>query len=227
MPLSNHLKIISHHAYCLTGDLSTCVELKTLLNDMHQIPSQANPDFYEHKYEIFTIDDARNLKSLHDTRPIGPTGKKVFIISTHGITIEAQNALLKLLEEPGDYAHFFLIIPSTHILLPTVKSRLLFIENDQHTSAVNPFKSDAEKFLSMSAAKRLDYIKKLVDEISKEKRTRQDAIEFLNAVEVEIYSKNKLRDNKKILESIALVRSYIYDRAPSIKMLLEYVALTK
>ncbi|MES2216373.1 MAG: hypothetical protein V4481_03685 [Patescibacteria group bacterium] len=225
MPLIDHLKTLSHHAYYIPGDLSISIELKTILENEHSIPSQANPDFFEQSYQSFTIDDARNLKSLHETRPIGPTGKKVFIVSMNNITSEAQNALLKLLEEPSDYAHFFLIIPSAHLLLPTVKSRMRMIGDEAGFKVNEETVQDAHKFLKMSAAKRLDFIKKLMDDITKEKKSRQDAIEFLDAVENEIYLKKNLKDNMRILESIALVKKYIYDRAPSVKMLLEYVAL--
>jgi len=55
----------------------------------------------------------------------------------------------------------------------------------------------------------------------------------VNAVESVVYeninnsgkSKDGLLKNKKSLEAIGLARNYIHDRAPSVKMLLEYVAL--
>ncbi len=225
MSLRDHLKTLSHHAYCIPGDPTICLELKTILESEHSIPSQANPDFYEQTFQSFTIDDARNLKALHETRPIGPTGRKIFIISMNGITSEAQNALLKLLEEPSDYAHFFLILPSAHLLLPTVKSRMRMIAIDADTKVNEEITEEAQKFLKMSGAKKLDFIKKLIDDISKEKKVRQDAVDFLDAVESEIYLEKKLKKNLQALESIAFTKKYIYDRAPSVKMLLEYVAL--
>jgi DNA polymerase III delta prime subunit len=224
MSLSLHLKTLSHHAYCIPGDPSVCIELKALLKDEHSIPFQANPDFYEQSYQTFTIEDARNLKGLHETRPIGTTGKKIFIVSMNGITSEAQNALLKLLEEPAEYAHFFLILPSLHLLLPTVISRLSIVGVETHLDQEEAL-VDAQKFLKMSSGKRLDHIKKLMDDISKEKKTRQDAIEFLSAVESIIYSTHDLKRNLRVLEALARARKYIHDRAPSVKMLLEYVSL--
>ncbi len=227
MTLSDSLKIISHHAYSIIGPDSLREELRTILQSVHGISAQANPDFYDQSYQTFTIDDARRVKSLHETRPIGPTGKKIFIISMNGATHEAQNALLKLLEEPAEYAHFFLIIPSAHLLLPTVKSRLMIIGHSRDKGGGDEdVRKTAVSFLKLSPAKKLDFIKKLVDDISKEKLTRQDAIDFLDAVEVEIHGAGKLKDNIKILDATALVRTYIYDRAPSVKKLLEYAALS-
>ena len=226
MSLVAHLKTLSHHAYGIIASDSTEQKLRDILLKIHGIKIQGNPDFFEEHYEILTIDDARNLKSLAETRPIGPTGKRVFIISMNGITTEAQNALLKLLEEPSEYAHFFLVIPSAHLLLPTVKSRLQFIGRSTGPTIVNEeVAQEAKMFLKNSPAKRLDQIKKLIDDISKEKRNRTGVIEFLSAVEDEIYSKGELASHKKIFESIETARTYIHDRAPSVKMLLEYVAL--
>ena len=51
-------------------------------------------------------------------------GKKIFVISTNSITREAQNSLLKIFEEPTEGTHFFLILSSSRILIPTLKSRL-------------------------------------------------------------------------------------------------------
>jgi DNA polymerase III delta prime subunit len=227
MTLADSLKRLSHHSYCIIGPDPLRHDIRGILEDQHSIIAQANPDFFEQSYQTFTIDEARNLKSLHETRPIGTTGKRIFIISMNGVTIEAQNALLKLLEEPAEYAHFFLIIPSAHLLLPTVKSRLHFIGEPSDAIARNPEAAEeARKFLRMTSVKKLDYVKKLVDDISKEKLTRQDAIDFLDAVEGEIHAKRNLKEHMKTLEAISLVRKYIYDRAPSVKMLLEYMALS-
>jgi DNA polymerase III delta prime subunit len=224
MSLSDNFKVLSHHAYCIPGNSSVCVEIKTILENIHNIPSQANPDFYEQAHQSFIIEDARSLKALHDTRPIGHTGKKVFLISMTGITSEAQNALLKLLEEPADYAHFFIVIPSTHLLLPTVKSRLLIVGNSD-IKTENEYAKDADAFRKMAVGKKLDYVKKLVDDISKEKKPKQDAIEFLNALEDSLYSDTPRTKNLQAFEAISTARKYIHDRAPSLKMLLDYVAL--
>jgi DNA polymerase III delta prime subunit len=201
------------------------VELKTILESEHGLPSQANPDFYERSYQTFTIEDARNLKGLHETRPIGQTGKKVFIIYMNAITNEAQNALLKLFEEPSEYAHFFLVIPSSHVLLPTVRSRMALIGHHSGNAVNAELEEEARKFLNLTSGKKLEYIKRIVEDISKEKKTKQDAIDFLDAVEAHIHSKNRIREHISTLESMALVRKYIHDRAPSVKMLLEYMSL--
>jgi DNA polymerase III delta prime subunit len=221
---------LSHHAYYLIGSDSVRTDLLSLLEKTHQIKPQANPDFFDRVYETFVIDDAREVKTFHGMRPVTETGKKVFVLQMNGITVEAQNALLKLLEEPAEYAHFFIVIPSAHLLLPTVKSRMRFVSSGVAEKSVTAgveveVYSLAEKLLTLSAAKRLEEVKKLIDDISKEKKTKQDAIDLLNAIQAVVYGERGVKEGKSALETIELARNYIHDRAPSVKMLLEYVML--
>ncbi|MEK7641605.1 MAG: hypothetical protein AAB365_01265 [Patescibacteria group bacterium] len=223
---------LSHHAYLIIGSDPHRLHLISILENDHDISAQANPDFFDRTYQNLTIDDARELKSLHSTRPIGSSGKKIFIVTTNAATVEAQNALLKLLEEPAEYAHFFLIVPSGHILLPTIKSRTTEV-SFQNSGVIGAQKSadcaelveEAQKFLKMPAAKRLEVVKKLMEDITKEKKTKQDAINFLNAIQEVVYEEKDIKEGVKSLEAIETARKYIHDRAPSVKMLLEYVAL--
>ncbi len=216
---------MSHHAYYLIGSDLVRAAITEELTKNHKIKTHGNPDFSELKYTTFTIDDARALKASAETMPTAANAKKIFVIQLDNITSEAQNALLKLLEEPAEYVHFFFIVAAAHLLLPTVKSRMSFIggdNGDQKNSADN---TDAKDFIKMPIAKRLLFIKDLVDDISDEKRPKQDAIDLLNAVQLQIYSDGSAKTDIKKLEVIEKARSYMNDRAPSIKMLLEFVAL--
>ncbi|HTK33611.1 MAG TPA: hypothetical protein VL335_03680 [Candidatus Paceibacterota bacterium] len=231
----DQLNDLSHHAYGIVGTAETRDELISILEKTHKITAQGNPDFYIRNYETFTIDDAREVKVLHSSRPLtdegsiqgnNGAGKKIFILTMNGVTVEAQNALLKLLEEPAEYARFFLIIPSAHLLLPTVKSRLSLIgESNSSKETDADLIKEAEAFIKANQTKRLDIVKTLVDAISKEKKTKQDAIDFLNAVQEVVYKEKGAREGKSALEAIETARNYLNDRAPSVKMLLEYVAL--
>ena len=234
----NILNGMSHHAYLLVGATVERDRIISILENEYKIVIHGNPDFFARDYVTFSIDDARELKSMALSRPVANenrkdagAGKKFFILKINGITVEAQNALLKLLEEPADYAHFFLIIPSAHLLLPTVRSRMLEIGESGKKKGVSESQdnreiiAEVEEFLKVGHAKRLDIVKKLVDEISKEKKTKQDAIDFLNVIERVVYKKNDVKRDRKILKAIDTARNYLNDRAPSVKMLLEYVAL--
>jgi len=229
MSLKDHLAILNHHAYVLIGGADTREELISILEKKHKIRAQGNPDFFDRSYTTFTIDDAREVKSSAGMRPVHSSAKKIFVLTMSSITVEAQNALLKLLEEPPEYAHFFLILPSAHLLLPTVKSRVSIIGGESgkvQGEKNNPdVMKEAEAFLKMQPAKRLDTVKALMESISKEKRAKQDAVELLDAIQAAVYSKKGIKEGKQALEAIETARKYATDRAPSLKMLLEYVAL--
>jgi hypothetical protein len=73
-------------------------------------------------YDRVAIDDAFAL--IHDAqlRPV-VRPYRTFILDAEMLLPGAQNALLKLLEEPDADARFFLIIPREELLLPTLRSR--------------------------------------------------------------------------------------------------------
>ncbi len=233
--LTQQLNGLSHHAYCLVGGSSVKTELISMLEKAFKIKTRGNPDFFHYDYETFTIDDARAIKSLAITRPVTDLdGKKMFVLQMNGVTIEAQNALLKLLEEPPEYAHFFLVIPSAHLLLPTVRSRMAVI--DVNENAKNGVSSghgihdaallkSVENFVTSSKQGKLDIVKALMDDISKEKRPKQDAVDLINAIQETIHN-GGVKKNAKALEAIETARTYMNDRAPSLKMLLEFVAMS-
>lgn len=241
MASTTDLDLFSHHACCLVGGDAVKAELIALLEKRYKIRSRGNPDLFDRTYLTFTVDDARAIRSLAATKPVSDSassaggGKKIFILRMNGITVEAQNALLKSLEEPGEAVHFFLIVPSAHLLIPTVKSRLAVIEIS-HTSKIKSQKAGpsskqgdvqdmASSFLKMPVAKRLDLIKSFMDEISKEKRPKQDALDLLDALEESIHA-GGVKKNPQALEAIETARTYMNDRSPSLKMLLEYVAMS-
>ena len=248
--ITKYQNFLSHHAVYIIGDVSSHTKLMSILENDNKLKIHGNPDLFDRTYESFAIDDARELKTVAMMRPTkvddgkGTTTKKIFVLTMNGITVEAQNALLKLLEEPPTYVYFFLIIPSAHLLLPTVKSRMQEIQDprfeaqDLRTvdhgkrtgnsmSRVDTDYSIAEAFLKMTQTKRLESVKSLIDSISKEKKTKQDAVDFINVLEEIVHSKGlKSKNVVKSLEAIELARTYMNDRSPSMKMLLEYVAMS-
>ena len=224
------LNNLEFNAYGLIGDTSVADELVAILENDFEIEKNGNQDFFYNKYENLTIDDARNLKKMHESRPVSAKGKKIFIVVADNINAEAQNALLKLLEEPASYAHFFIIIPQMNLLLPTVRSRLHFINTDKVVTKnddSNDLSEDVKKFLDAGKVKRLEIVKKVAEEISKDKKTKQYAIDFVNEVQRQIRSDaQNLSKSALALEVTQLTLKYLNDRAPSVKMLLEYVSLS-
>ncbi|RQD68936.1 DNA polymerase III subunit delta' [Campylobacter hepaticus] len=70
----------------------------------------------------FLLDDAR---AVEKESYVAETQEKILVLMAHSFRIEAQNFLLKLLEEPPKNIKFLIVVPSKNLLLPTVKSRLI------------------------------------------------------------------------------------------------------
>ncbi len=232
MNLADQLKTLSHHAYALIGGEDVQTELISILETQHSVRVHGNQDLYTRIFTNMTIDDAREVKAAHIMRPVSQNGRKIFILQMNSITVEAQNALLKLLEEPAGYAIFFIIIPSSHLLIPTVKSRMELIMSDDRASVGKitgediEIAAEAEKFVRTSTTKRLEIVKSLTDMITKEKKTKRDAIDLLNAMQASIYREKGVKIGHSSLASIEIARKYMDDRSASMKMLLEYIALS-
>jgi len=69
------------------------------------------------------IDRVRDLKRFMQLRPVGGRLKMALIDDAHLLSIAAQNALLKILEEPPAHSFLVLVTANPDALLPTVRSR--------------------------------------------------------------------------------------------------------
>lgn len=74
-----------------------------------------------------TIDQIRDLKSHIHQKPLKSKIKFVVIVDAHLATAEAQNALLKTLEEPPSHAIIVLEAKNKESLAPTILSRVVKI----------------------------------------------------------------------------------------------------
>ena len=97
-----------------------------------QAQSLNHPDIIYVKHEKPTtigVDDVR--EGIIETVPIKPYSSryKIYIMEeAQLLTPQAQNALLKTIEEPPEYVVFLLLTNSTDVLLPTILSRCVMLE---------------------------------------------------------------------------------------------------
>ncbi len=216
-----------HHAYCIEGKgAEVIVKLRTFFEHDLDFTTTANPDFYLKESETMTIDDGRELKEIHLRKAFGPSGRKIHIIKTNTITREAQNALLKIFEEPKLGNHFFLVVPSAAIILPTLRSRMVIVKD----GISEPYDlKTPEHFFKAPVAKRLEIVKDLIEAIQNEEKTKADAVLFVDQLErTKRTATSPEKMTKKdvwLLEELSKCRRYLGDRAPSVKQLLEHIAL--
>lgn len=187
------------------------------------VHTQKNPDVYVREYSRFGVDDARALVGRAVLRPLGD--RRVFVIVAADINREAQNALLKTLEDPSGNALFILIVPSPETLLPTLRSRMQTLKLNAKERGSE--KVDVQAFLSAPLKKRLDLLKPLLEKgeddpstgLGAGRRDLSSIIGFLSALERE------LAKNPAGLQAVYRARRYAADKGALVKPLLEQVAL--
>lgn len=212
-----------HHAYCIFGvgaGVSDRDATFAFLEDYLNISTRGNPDFWYGQFESLGIDEATQLKEMQQRSAANVGAKKVFVISTDRITHEAQNALLKVFEEPTTNTHFFLLIPSVEVLLPTLRSRMVMVPAGSAGSSKESERI-ATQFLAASKGKRMALLKPLIEE--KDKRA---AISLVDQVlKIRSKSPQDTQTHRRDLEDLLAMRSYLNDRSASVKNILEYLAL--
>ncbi len=73
--------------------------------------------------KTFTVDLAREARSFSHIKPLTAKRSVLILENTETMNNEAQNSLLKVLEEPPETAVFILITENASLFLPTVLSR--------------------------------------------------------------------------------------------------------
>jgi len=223
-----------HHAYGVFGDKEKIKdELVTFLTQDLKFPVNDNPDFWQGEFNVLKVEDSLNINKNHLILPV-KYERKVFVVYTNFITRNAQNSLLKIFEEPRADTVFFLILPSASDLLPTLKSRLIISQKSSSQKKKNESKLNinVEEFLQSNLGERLSVIAKIIKDIKEEKITKSDAINFLKNLENFIQANSKsgnsgMKKNKNLLamEDIEKAISYASDESPSMKVILEHLAM--
>lgn len=208
-----------HHAYFIVGDTEVIFpKLIDFIENTVKVKTGGNSDFWHGKFNTLTIDDVRGFSVLENRKDLSG-GRKIFIIQTDFITEEAQNSMLKIIEEPTQKTHFFIISPQD-ILLSTLRSRVVTI-----IPAFGDEESQKTNFLKLKLKDRLSKIKEITEAISDEEKTKQDAINFLNEIELELHKKG-VTNSARSLDICEKARAALYDRGAPIKIILENVVIS-
>jgi len=77
------------------------------------------------------IEDIRNIRKHIFLKPILSKTKVVVTEAYEGITIDSQNALLKILEEPPNNTTIIITVSKIGLILPTILSRCKIVEIKQ------------------------------------------------------------------------------------------------
>lgn len=208
--------VLVGNAHLIAGTKAVIPNVLSLLQK-EGIETRGNPDIYVREYARFGADDARELRERALLR--STTGdSRIFIIATPSMTTEAQNALLKTLEEPPADAMFFFIVSSPQSLLPTLRSRMQIMDVGHPYIGTDEI-VDARKFLAATPEKRLEMLKPLLEKDDDDKRDLRPILDFFSSLET------NLSTSPEGLRALYSARKYIGDKGALIKPLLEQVAL--
>ena len=98
------------------------------------------------------VDQIRDVTAAAAVAPNEAERKVYLIRQADRMNIAAQNALLKVLEEPPGHACFLLSAAAADALLPTVRSRCLRRDASLRTVETPPLTELAQAFLDLAAA---------------------------------------------------------------------------
>lgn len=182
-----------------------------------EFESNNNPDFtiIEPDNNSIKIEQIRALQKKIIEKPINGS-KKIYIINdADKMTKEAQNCLLKTLEEPQSFVVIIMICSNENAILPTVKSRCTKIFFNEHS------REDIRKFMEeKNSTTNIDEsmvelcggsIKKSIEVIEKEEKLNQlkDLIHSVDKVnKLKFISQNEFFYTNK--DDVNLILDYIY-----------------
>jgi hypothetical protein len=205
-----------HHAVVFEGDPEpSLLAARAYVEEVLGMSLTQNPDLSYLTLPRITIEEARLLKESASQQPLGHI--RAFIIVCDTILVEAQNALLKILEEPSERTHFVLVLPTVETLLPTVRSRLHHAGRFMTEDVIH---TEAKAFLEASYKERMKMIEDIVED-----KDRVKARTFITSL-LSLVHEGGVEKNTEALKDLALAADYIQDRSSSVKYLLQHIAVT-
>ena len=169
---------------------------------------------------VLDIDTARNIISWAIT-PYND--EKIALISFHTATLPAQNAMLKILEEPRSGVRFILLTSNKDNLIGTVLSRVHEVQTkNEERRTKNEYANEFLKTPHNSRIK-LPFIVELLARTDEEGRKDRESVRrFILSI---VDALSEARVSPLYITETIQVASYASDPSASGKALLEYLAL--
>lgn len=98
-----------------------------LTQNPHDVLTELN--LPKHQLRIFENDEFKvdNAREVINEAYIASAEEKFIALIGRTFNKEAQNALLKVLEEPPHNIHFLIFVPYKNVLIPTIRSRMRLV----------------------------------------------------------------------------------------------------
>ncbi len=208
----NRAMVFGHHAYLAREDLHEVDKCERIVTSL---------GFDEVNYvmdETFGIDEARKLIKTAYIKP-NVSEKKLIVVKVKTLTLEAQQSLLKILEEPPATTVFLFLVDKGIKILPTLQSRFQEYRLDEKKEKPKENVTFVD-FCKLSYADRLATISKKLE--------KPDSV-WLNEISdgLALESLDNIQKMKpKVLTTLNMIIMNLNTRGASNKMLLEEMALT-
>jgi DNA polymerase III delta prime subunit len=216
---------MNHHAYYVAGDSEEGIGRALAYGERTLgLPASGNPDVVVLRYSLFSVDEARKVHDVVHRMPMkGDT--KLIVISASRMFHEAQNALLKVFEEPPSGTYIVLVIPSEGVLIPTLRSRLLSLEGEKNTNVDSEF---VQAFLVAVGEEREKMVAKLLDRAKSDKAeekqsARNDALALANGLAKAAYAKKDEPEMQALLSDLNRFIPILHERSAPLKLILEHL----
>jgi hypothetical protein len=221
---------ISHHAHLVAGEREAVLpDILSAAEKLMGVTPMSSPDFWLGEFETFGIGESRMLREMASTVSVSG-GKRVFVVCANFFTVEAQNALLKTIEEPPADTHFFFLVSELRRIIPTLLSRFEVIAENSFEGGRGSAQS-AENFLANRTKARLDIVQKLVagyDEPETRGEAKRRIAQFLSDLEIALSRRRRdisASDFVFSCSQITLAKKYLGDVASAPRLLAEHIAL--
>lgn len=194
--------------------LIICQNDKKIISKIEEICQSIGHNSVENNPDIFLINQdsgwsielIRSVKKFLSQKPFNHQNKVVIIHQAHNLNIESQNAILKILEEPGKDNFVIISTNKPSKLLPTISSRCsrLKITSSVDNNFNNPsleISSDIKKNLAQS------------EKISKDKTQVLPFLEEQLKIYQQLLTKDPSAKNclvtKKIIKAIQMINANV------------------
>jgi DNA polymerase III delta prime subunit len=145
------------------------------------------------------IDEIKTISFFLSRKPLGDKNR-VYVQQAHLMTLPAQNAILKILEEPPENSEIYLLTKQPEMLLPTVLSRCQIATGLQNPHSLKPINPEGYNLESIT--------------------TRQEALVFLDGVEMYLHQNLQAKIN---YEKLTDCRRYLKANV-NLKLCLDYLS---
>lgn len=126
------------------------------------------------------IDSIREGTGFLRTKPAIGQYKVLVIDNFHLATNEAQNAFLKILEEPPPYAYIFLVTPYIDRLLKTIVSRVQIIRSSKFKVKSAKLQFKVQNLLTMNIGERFLWLENELKGLDDKKAVKVKLLEIID-----------------------------------------------